>query len=152
MAKADWRFSHRISRQFEQPSSAQMVQRPRDAVSREPDHPLYHSTMAILLAGQVMHRLLRGRFGQRQIMDNLMCAGPRCVASVMATNICTGIIFAIQTAREMSHFGAVSSIGSAFCGWLLRRASAATDRRRAGLSGGECICRRDCLDEADPAD
>ncbi|MGB3790970.1 MAG: ABC transporter permease [Phormidesmis sp.] len=83
-------------------------------MSKEPDHPLYHSMMAFLLAGQVMHRLLRGRFGQRQIMDHLMCAGPRCVASVMATNICTGIIFAIQTAREMSRFGAVSSIGSAF--------------------------------------
>ncbi len=111
MAKADWRFS----RQFERPGAHHIVHSSRSSVvSKEPDHPLYHSTMALLLGGQVMHRLLRGRFGQRQIMDHLMCAGPRCVASVMATNICTGIIFAIQTAREMSRFGAISSIGSAF--------------------------------------
>ena len=115
MAKADWRFSHHVSRQFERFDSQLMIQPSQSLrVHREPDHPLYHSTMAFLLAGQVIHRLLRGRFGQRQIMDHLMSAGPRCVASVVATNVCTGLIFGIQTAREMSRFGAVSSVGSAF--------------------------------------
>lgn len=115
MAKADWRFSRHVSRQFGQPDSHHMIQQSRNlAASREPDHLIYHSTMALLLAGQVIHRLLRGRFGQRQIMDHLMCAGPRCLASVVATNVCTGLIFGIQTAREMSRFGAVSSLGSAF--------------------------------------
>ena len=114
--KADWRFSQRVSRQPDGSSSRrQMAQRSHSSVAhREPDNPIYHSTRAILLAGQVIHRLLRGRLGQRQIMDHLMCAGPRCVASVVATNTCTGIIFAIQTATEMSRFGAVSSLGSAF--------------------------------------
>ncbi len=115
MAKADWRILRQISRQFEPFSSHHMTHSSKGSVvPKEPDHPLYHSGMAILLAGQVMHRLLRGRFGRRQIMDHMMCAGPRCVASVVATNVCTGIIFAIQTAREMSRFGAISSIGSAF--------------------------------------
>lgn len=114
--KADWRFYQRRSRQPKGSSSRrQMAQRLTEStVHKEPDHPIYHSTMAFLLAGQVMHRLLRCRFGRRQIVDHMMCAGPRCMASVMATNICTGIIFTIQTATEMSRFGAVSSLGSAF--------------------------------------
>ncbi|MBE9063282.1 ABC transporter permease [cf. Phormidesmis sp. LEGE 11477] len=115
MAKADWRFSQRASQQSGRPDPRYMMQQPKGStVHREPDYPIYHAAMALLLAGQVMHRLLRGRLGQRQIMDHLMCAGPRCVASVVATNVCTGLIFGIQTAREMSRFGAVSSLGSAF--------------------------------------
>jgi phospholipid/cholesterol/gamma-HCH transport system permease protein len=70
--------------------------------------------MAVLLAGQVMHRLLRGRYGQRQIMDHLMCAGPRCLAPVVLTNVCAGIIFAIQSAREMARYGAISTLGGVF--------------------------------------
>ncbi|PZO20531.1 MAG: ABC transporter permease [Leptolyngbya foveolarum] len=70
--------------------------------------------MAFLLAGQVMHRLLQGRFGQRQIMDQLMCAGPRCLLPVIMTNVCVGIIFATQSAREMSQFGSISALGSVF--------------------------------------
>ena len=115
MVKADWRVSRRIFR-FTEPSSPRpAVRRPMPSSSgREADNPAYHSAMALLLAGQVIHRLLRGRWGQRQIMDHLMCAGPRCLAPVVVTNICAGIIFAIQTAREMARFGAVSSLGGAF--------------------------------------
>lgn len=81
---------------------------------READNPIYHSTMAILLAGQVMHRCMRGRYGQRQIMDHLMCAGPRCLAPVVLTNVSAGIIFAVQSAREMARFGSISSLGGVF--------------------------------------
>ncbi len=116
MVKADWRFSRRISRFMAQPSPPNVSRRsvPRRRNGPEADNPIYHSTMALLLAGQVLHRFLRGRWGQRQIMDHLMCAGPRCLAPVVMTNMCAGIIFAIQTAREMARFGAVSSLGSAF--------------------------------------
>lgn len=118
MVKADWRTSRRIFRWLEPPEhypSSQRKKRSRPSFNgKEADNPVYHSTMAVLLAGQVIHRLLRGRWGQRQIMDHLMCAGPRCLAPVVVTNVCAGIIFAIQTAREMARFGAVSSLGSAF--------------------------------------
>ena len=116
MVKADWQFSQRISKFISSPSSSAPSARRsrRHRGDREADNPVYHSTMAVLLAGQVMHRLLRGRWGQRQIMDHLMCAGPRCLAPVVVTNICAGVIFAIQTAREMARFGAVSSLGRAF--------------------------------------
>ncbi|MFK8182831.1 MAG: MlaE family ABC transporter permease [Phormidesmis sp.] len=80
----------------------------------EANNPIYHTAMAVLLSGQVMHRLLRGRYGQRQIMDHLMCAGPRCLASVMLTNSCAGAIFAIQSAREMARFGSIGTLGSVF--------------------------------------
>ncbi|MEM6868342.1 MAG: ABC transporter permease [Cyanobacteria bacterium P01_F01_bin.3] len=116
MVKADWKISRRLF-QLTEPSSLRSANRRRSrehSSGREADNPVYHSAMAVLLAGQVTHRLLRGRWGQRQIMDHLMCAGPRCLAPVVVTNICAGIIFAIQTAREMARFGAVSSLGSAF--------------------------------------
>ena len=80
----------------------------------EADNPIYHTAMAVLLSGQVMHRLIRGRYGRRQIMDHLMSAGPRCLASVMLTNGCAGAIFAIQSAREMARFGSMGTLGSVF--------------------------------------
>lgn len=116
MVKADWRVSRRISQLISQPLPPKVspMRAPRRRGGPEADNLVYHSAMAFLLAGQVIHRFLRGRWGQRQIMDHLMCAGPRCLAPVVVTNVCAGIIFAIQTAREMARFGAVSSLGSAF--------------------------------------
>lgn len=116
MVKADRNLSQSIFK-LTKPSTGSSSARKslkRAPIAGEADNPVYHSTMAVLLAGQVMHRLLRGRWGQRQIMDYLMCAGPRCLAPVVVTNVCAGIIFAIQTAREMARFGAISSLGSAF--------------------------------------
>lgn len=140
MVKAEWRISKRISRlrEFTSRRSSEMnsvanrgenwgehravnPEKRRPCPTRkhrspggEADNPFYHSAMAVLLAGQVMHRLVRGRYGQRQIMDNLMCAGPRCLGPVVLTNVCAGIIFAIQSAREMARFGSVSAMGGVF--------------------------------------
>ncbi len=112
MVKADWHTNqlwehppHRL------PARPKIGRRCHDA---EADNPIYHSAMAILLGGQVMHRLVRCRYGQRQIMDHLMCAGPRCLAPVVLTNVCAGIIFAIQSAREMARFGSISTLGGVF--------------------------------------
>lgn len=114
MVKADQPLSQRLSQRWDHPPHRSFhLPKPRRRTA-EADNPIYHSAMAILLAGQVMHRLLRGRYGQRQIMDHLMCAGPRCLAPVVLTNICAGIIFAIQSAREMARFGAISTLGGVF--------------------------------------
>ncbi|MEO0521132.1 MAG: ABC transporter permease [Cyanobacteria bacterium P01_A01_bin.116] len=115
MVKADGPISRRLSQLWDQQPPQPMLH--RKGTKRpdfEADNVVYHSAMALLLAGQVMHRLLRGRYGQRQIMDHLMCAGPRCLGPVVVTNICAGIIFAVQTAREIARFGAISSLGGAF--------------------------------------
>ena len=119
MVKADWQSSQRISKYISpQPStpthSQHKPQHRHHGSDREPDNSVYHSTMALLLAGQVMHRLLRGRWGQQHIMNQLAYAGPRCLLPVVVTNVCAGIIFAIQTARELARFGAIGSLGSAF--------------------------------------
>lgn len=116
MVKADSRISKRISQLLQYPRHRPLMPSQMSCrVSKgESDNPVYHTTMAILLAGQVMHRLLRGRCGQRQIMDHLMFAGPRCLGPVVLTNVCAGIIFAIQTARELTRFGAINSLGGAF--------------------------------------
>ena len=131
----------------------------------EADNPIYHTARAIFLSGQVMHRLIRGRCGQRQIMDHLISAGPRCLASVMLTNSCAGAIFAIQSAREMARFGSLGTLGSvfaaAYCRELaplptagtlstirsrkdaaqLSRACTAADSGRFSLSGRFGVCR-----------
>ncbi len=118
MVKADWPVSKRISRLWEhsprRQSAYSALHRKTHRAQEEADHPIYHSTMAVLLAGQVMHRLIQGRFGQRQIMDQAMCAGPRCLGPVVLTNVCAGMIFAIQSAREMARFGSISSLGGVF--------------------------------------
>ncbi|MGB7084525.1 MAG: ABC transporter permease [Phormidesmis sp.] len=113
MVKADWRISQMWKQQPLQRQSRRSMGG-RVHSEREADNPIYHSTMAILLAGQVMHRCMRGRYGQRQIMDHLMCAGPRCLAPVVLTNVSAGIIFAVQSAREMARFGSISSLGGVF--------------------------------------
>ena len=117
MVKADRRISKRISGLWD--ASARQGHRPHfrrvhGHPGIEADNPIYHSAMAVLLAGQVMHRFFRGRYGQRQIMDHLMSAGPRCLAPVVLTNVCAGIIFAVQAAREMARFGSIGTLGGVF--------------------------------------
>ncbi|WP_240518912.1 ABC transporter permease [Leptolyngbya sp. BC1307] len=115
MVKADQHISQRLTKLWDHPPHPTLhLPKPRRRRDLEADNPVYHSAMAILLAGQVMHRLIRGRYGQRQIMDHLMCAGPCCLAPVVLTNVCAGIIFAIQSAREMARFGAISTLGGVF--------------------------------------
>ena len=116
MVKADRRLSQRIAKLLDNPQPRSRTGRRVSRVHHniEADNPIYHTAMAFLLAGQVMHRLLQGRLGQRQIMDHLMCAGPRCLLPVIMTNVCAGIIFATQSAREMSQFGSISALGSVF--------------------------------------
>ncbi len=119
MVKADWPVSKRISKLWEHSPRRDVARhaafhRKAHRAHEEADNTLYHSTMAVLLAGQVMHRLLRGRFGQRQIMEQAMCAGPRCLAPVVLTNVSAGIIFAIQSAREMVRFGSIGTLGGVF--------------------------------------
>ncbi len=113
MVKADGRISKKISELWAL-SDRPVPQKGRRKHIAEADNIIYHSAMAVLLGGQVMHRLARGRLGQRQIMDHLMSAGPRCFAPVVLTNVAAGIIFAIQSAREMALFGSMGGFGGVF--------------------------------------
>jgi phospholipid/cholesterol/gamma-HCH transport system permease protein len=70
--------------------------------------------MAVLLGGQVVVRLFRGKFYHRQVMEHMVSVGPASLNAVLLTNYFAGMIFTIQTARELVHYGAVSAVGGAF--------------------------------------
>ena len=80
-----------------------------------PDRPWrWRFCMAILLGGQVVVRLLQGKTSRRYVMEHMIAAGPGSLNAVLLTSYFSGMIFTIQTARELVHFGAVSSVGGAF--------------------------------------
>ncbi|MEA5581102.1 MlaE family lipid ABC transporter permease subunit [Nodularia harveyana UHCC-0300] len=69
---------------------------------------------AVLLFGQVMLRLLQGKTYYRKILSHMVTAGPSSVSPVLLVGGFSGMIFTIQTARELLKFGAVDAIGGAF--------------------------------------
>ncbi|NER80067.1 MAG: MlaE family lipid ABC transporter permease subunit [Leptolyngbya sp. SIO1D8] len=74
----------------------------------------YHILMALLLGGQVLVRILRGRVRRSQVMEHMIAAGPGSLLPVLLTNLFAGMIFSIQTAREMTRFGVLHALGGAF--------------------------------------
>jgi len=74
----------------------------------------YHILMATILGGQVLMRILRGRVQRNRVMEHMVAAGPGSLTPVLMTNLFAGMIFSIQTAREMARFGAVHALGGAF--------------------------------------
>ncbi|MEM9119637.1 MAG: MlaE family lipid ABC transporter permease subunit [Cyanobacteria bacterium P01_D01_bin.6] len=74
----------------------------------------YHIVMAIILGGQVLMRVLRGRVQRNRVMEHMVSAGPGSLTPVLMTNLFAGMIFSIQTAREMARFGTTYALGGAF--------------------------------------
>ncbi|WP_008318334.1 MlaE family lipid ABC transporter permease subunit [Leptolyngbya sp. PCC 6406] len=74
----------------------------------------YHILMALVLGGQVLVRVLRGRVQRHRVMEHMVAAGPGALVPVLLTNLFAGMIFAIQTAREMERFGVLQGLGGAF--------------------------------------
>lgn len=75
---------------------------------------IYHILMALVLGGQVLVRVLRGRVRRHRVMEHMVMAGPLALMPVLLTNLFAGMIFAMQTAREMDRFGVLSALGGAF--------------------------------------
>ncbi|MEO0456515.1 MAG: MlaE family lipid ABC transporter permease subunit [Cyanobacteria bacterium P01_A01_bin.114] len=98
--------------QYERLLALQAYWRPKTVPVAE--NPIYHVLMMILLAGQVVMRLLSGRCERRNIMDFLICAGPCSIFPVLMTNLFAGMIFTIQSAREMDGYGLVNMVGGTF--------------------------------------
>lgn len=69
---------------------------------------------AVFLIGQVWLHLLQGRVYRRQILEYMVVAGPGAIAPAFVVNFFAGMIFTIQTARELVKFGAESTVGGAF--------------------------------------
>jgi phospholipid/cholesterol/gamma-HCH transport system permease protein len=75
---------------------------------------IFHIAMACILGGQVLMRILRGRVNRQRALDQMVSAGPGALLPVLMTNVFAGMIFTIQTARELDRFGAMHALGGAF--------------------------------------
>lgn len=69
---------------------------------------------SVLLLGQASLRLLQGKTYYRKIMEHMVKVGPGSIAPVLLVSGFAGMIFTIQTARELGKFGAVEAVGGAF--------------------------------------
>ena len=69
---------------------------------------------SLLLGGQILVHLLRGKTSYSKIIEHMVTVGPGSLYPVILVIGAAGMIFTIQTARELSRFGAVSAVGGAF--------------------------------------
>jgi phospholipid/cholesterol/gamma-HCH transport system permease protein len=67
-----------------------------------------------LLVGQIWLHLIQGKTYWRKISEHLFKTGPASMIPVLLVNILAGMIFTIQTARQLEKFGAINSLGGAF--------------------------------------
>jgi phospholipid/cholesterol/gamma-HCH transport system permease protein len=70
--------------------------------------------LSIFLGGQVMVRLVRGRFYPQAVIEHMFTAGPLSLNPVLLTNFFSGMIFTIQMTRELMKYGAIDAVGGAF--------------------------------------
>lgn len=68
----------------------------------------------VLLFGQVSLHLIQGKTYYRKIMEHLVTVGPVSISPVLLVSGFAGMIFTIQTARELVRFGVVNAVGGAF--------------------------------------
>lgn len=66
---------------------------------------------AILLGGQVVIHLLRGKIHRRNTIDQMAIAGPESLLIALVTAAFVGMVFTIQVTREFINFGAGSAVG-----------------------------------------
>ena len=68
----------------------------------------------LLLIGQIWLHLIQGKTYWRKISEHLFKTGPASMIPVLLVNIMAGMIFTIQTARQLESVGALNSVGGAF--------------------------------------
>jgi phospholipid/cholesterol/gamma-HCH transport system permease protein len=82
--------------------------------SRSKSGIIAHLKATLLLFGQVMLHLCQGKIYHRIVLEQMFKAGPLSISPVLLVNLFAGMIFTIQTARELAKFGAVDQVGGAF--------------------------------------
>lgn len=70
--------------------------------------------VTLFLGGQVLLHLLKGKVHLRNLLEQMAEVGPGSLTSVLLIAYFAGMIFTIQTARELSRFGALPALGGAF--------------------------------------
>ena len=68
----------------------------------------------LLLIGQICLHLIQGKTCWQRISEHLFKTGPGSMIPVLLVNVMAGIIFTIQTARQLESLGAVNAVGGAF--------------------------------------
>lgn len=66
---------------------------------------------AILLGGQVVVHLLKGKVHRRNTLEQMVAVGPESLIVVLLTASFVGMEFTIQVAREFISFGAATAVG-----------------------------------------
>jgi len=66
---------------------------------------------ALLLGGQVIVHLLRGKVHRRNTLDQMAAVGPESLLIALITAAFVGAVFTIQVAREFIQFGAGNAVG-----------------------------------------
>ncbi len=113
----------------------------------------YHIVMSCFLGGQVLLRLLQGRISRRHVMEHMVSAGPRALTPALLTNLFAGMIFTIQTARELVRYGALHSLGGAFAVAFCRELSPIlTAAILAGQVGSAFASEIGCMKVTDQID
>ena len=88
----------------------------RQHQSRPPNQPSFSVRFctALLMAGQVLWRILLGKIKFPLVIEQMIAAGPGALLPVLLVAFFGGMIFTIQTARELSTFGSEHIVGGAF--------------------------------------
>jgi phospholipid/cholesterol/gamma-HCH transport system permease protein len=68
----------------------------------------------LLLVGQVWLHLIQCKTCWRKISEHLFKTGPAAMIPVLLANFMAGIIFTIQTARQLEPMGIINSVGGVF--------------------------------------
>jgi phospholipid/cholesterol/gamma-HCH transport system permease protein len=72
------------------------------------------------LIGQVWLHLIQGKTCWKKIPEHLFKTGPASMIPVLLANAMAGIIFTIQTARQLESMGAINSVGGVFAAAFCR--------------------------------
>lgn len=113
----------------------------------------YHIVMGLLMGGQVLMRLIQGKVSRRYVMEHMISAGPGAVTPVLMTNFFAGMIFTIQTARELVRYGAMHALGGAFALAFCRElAPILTAAILAGQVGSAFAAEIGCMKVTDQID
>jgi len=70
--------------------------------------------VTLFLGGQVLLRIVTGKIDRRKIMEHLVTVGLDSLRSVLLIAFFAGMIFTVQSARELIRYGAVGAVGGAF--------------------------------------
>ncbi|MBE9140325.1 MlaE family lipid ABC transporter permease subunit [Nodosilinea sp. LEGE 07088] len=109
--------------------------------------------MACFLGGQVIMRILRSGVNRQRTVEQMVAAGPFTLTPVLLINLFAGMIFTIQTARELERFGAIQALGGAFAMAFCRElAPILTAAIMAGQVGTAYAAEIGCMKVTDQLD